>query len=653
MGYDLLRAIAAVCGRKNLDDMRSNFQTVALILLDLALAAFSLFAALSLRYGVTATTSDLIEVYRSSLPWLLVFRAISLQVFGIYRIATRHTGVRDVQVIGASTIVGSIAFGVFIRFAGAPTFPRSAVIIELLVNFLCVAGIRILYRIVVDERPSVFLNGHNSRTRKILIIGAGARGAALARELRRRAGESLVLVGFLDDDPAKQKLTIHGAPVLGKTQDVRAVVERRDVDEVILAIPSATGMQVRNIISRCEKAPARLRISPGFSEIGSGDQLRTIRDISIEDLLRRPPVHVDLEEIARYLSGERVLITGAGGSIGSELVRQIVAMKPSMMILLGHGENSIFEIEQELIREGHNRPTCVIADIRDYDRLQNVFDEHRPTVVFHAAAHKHVPLMETNVVEAVTNNVLGTRNICRVCSVFGVKQCVVISTDKAVRPSSVMGASKRAAEFVVRLESLKSRTDFATVRFGNVLGSRGSVVQVMRKQIERGGPVTVTHPDVVRYFMTIPEAVQLVIQAGALGGGGGVYLLDMGEPVKILDLARDLIRLSGLVPEKDIEIEITGLRPGEKLFEEMLTEEEGASVTKHERIFSAPATPLNRPTLTEDLDSMIAAAVSGRSIECLKLLRELVPMFDLSGNSQFDSNHAAVSANVYRYQEID
>src|SRR5262249_24497606 len=267
-------------------------------------------------------------------------------------------------------------------------------------------------------------------------------------------------------------------PVLGTTHDVREIVERREVDEVILAIPSATGKQVRNIIGRCEKLPARLQISPGFSEINGGDQLRTIRDISIEDLLRRPPIEVDMEEIAQYLSGERVLVTGAGGSIGSELVRQIVAVKPAEIILLGHGENSIFEIEQELIREHKIHPTCVIADVRHYDRLLRVFEEHRPTVVFHAAAHKHVPLMEANVVEAVTNNVLGTRNICRVCSVLRVNRCVVISTDKAVRPSSVMGASKRAAELVVTLESLDSPTDFATVRFGNVLGSRGSVVHV-------------------------------------------------------------------------------------------------------------------------------------------------------------------------------
>jgi len=607
--------------------MRYLIQGVALKFIDLALAAFSFYAALSLRLGQLALPPDAVEIYKTTLPWLLVFRSLSLHIFGVNRIATRHTGLRDVQVIGASTLSGSLVFAVYVFAYGPIDFPRSAIIIEWFVNFMLVAGVRVLYRIIVDERPSGLISSHHALQRRILIIGAGARGASLAREIRRRHGENLTLVGLIDDDISKQKLTVHGVPVLGTTKDVRAIVAERGIDEIILAIPSASGHQVRNIISYCENLPVRLRISPGFAELNSGDQFRTIRDISIEDLLGRPPVKVDMQEIAAYLSGERVLVTGAGGSIGSELVRQIAAVKPACIILLGHGENSIFDIEQELIRESNIRPICVIADVRDYDRLHTTFEKYRPTVVFHAAAHKHVPLMEANVVEAITNNVMGTRNICRVSTAFSVRRLVMISTDKAVRPSSVMGASKRAAELVIKLESLGSNTDFATVRFGNVLGSRGSVVPLMMNQIKGGGPVTVTHADVMRYFMTIPEAVQLVIQAGALGGGGGVYVLDMGEPVKILDLARDLIKLSGLIPGKDIDIEITGLRPGEKLFEELLTDEEGASVTKHKRIFSAPATTIDSQFLREKLDRLIDAAASGNSMDCIALLREIEPTF--------------------------
>jgi FlaA1/EpsC-like NDP-sugar epimerase len=322
-----------------------------------------------------------------------------------------------------------------------------------------------------------------------------------------------------------------------------------------------------------------------------------------------------------------VLITGAGGSIGAELVRQIAMVGPRELLLLGHGENSIWEIDQQLRREFDYHPTCLIADTRDYDRLRMLFERHQPTVVFHAAAHKHVPLMEANVVEAITNNVDGTRNLAQLASRTGVKRFVMVSTDKAVNPTSIMGASKRVAELVVQAESRRSETQFAIVRFGNVLGSRGSVVPLMRKQIESGGPVTVTHPDVMRYFMTIPEAAQLVIQAGAMGGRGTIYVLDMGEPVRILDLARDLIRLTGLVPDKDIPIHITGLRDGEKLFEELLTAKENTLVTRHERIYVAPATDFAMTGLDALVDELIAAARRDDTPETRRLLKVLDPSF--------------------------
>jgi FlaA1/EpsC-like NDP-sugar epimerase len=347
----------------------------------------------------------------------------------------------------------------------------------------------------------------------------------------------------------------------------------------------------------------------------------------VEDLMLREPVRVDREAIAAYLKGERVLITGGGGSIGGELVRQVAAAGPAELLILGHGENSVFEIEQEMKLDFGVVPTCMICDTRDLGRLRRLFTEHRPSVVFHAAAHKHVPLMESSPEEAITNNVLGTRNLARVATEFGVRRFVMISTDKAVNATSVMGVSKRIAERVIQAESYRSETEFATVRFGNVLGSRGSVIPTMRRQLAKGGPVTVTHPDMKRYFMTIPEAVQLVIQAGALGGNGRIYILDMGKPVRIMDLAQNLIRLSGLVPGKDIQIEITGLRPGEKLFEELLTEEESTNVTRHARIMSATPSDLPVDDFDEHTDALIAAAQCGDKKNMFRLIQLLAPTY--------------------------
>jgi len=608
--------------------MRIDRWRAALAAIDAALAGASLYVAFALRFGSAVLAPDWVLMFQEALIPIIAFRVLTLFAFGIYRISARHTSIRDLEVIGLSTLISSLAFAAYAYAFGRPDFPKTVIVIDWFVNLFFVAGLRVAYRIVVDEPITRLRTPRTAEPRRLLILGAGARGGSLAREIRRRGVEGLQLVGFLDDDPGKKGLLIHGVPVLGSTHDVRRIVEEREIDEVIIAIPSATGKEIRDITVRCEDLPVHLRISPGFSELnGCGDQLKTLRDVQVEDLLRRKPVEVDTEEIAAYLAGQRVLVTGAGGSIGSELVRQIVAVGPAEVILLGHGENSVFEIEQELIATRKIRPACVIADTRDYNRLRGVFDAYRPTVVFHAAAHKHVPLMELNPEEAITCNVLGTRNLARLASQYGVKRFVMISTDKAVNPSSIMGASKRVAELVVHAESLRSDTEFATVRFGNVLGSRGSVVPLMRKQIERGGPVTVTHADVQRYFMTIPEAVQLVIQAGAMSGRGATYILDMGEPMRIMDLARDLIRLSGLVPGKDIEIEITGLRPGEKLFEEILTSEEGAAVTRHERIYAAPPPQLDVQELDRKVDRLIQAARDDQPAQVVWLLRDLVPSY--------------------------
>lgn len=608
-----------------------------LFLLDGALTAVAAYLALCLRLGIYPLPPAFLGLFQGMVGALIGCRVASLYLLRVYRISMRHTGIRDLEVILAGTLLSSLCYVAYLFVVYRSTFVVTVAMIEWFLGTALISGIRAGYRIVLGIVKDIGRFGRRVQstrpTRRVLILGAGALGASLAREMRRRPMPDATLVGFVDDDPDKRNLLLHGAPVLGTVQDLRRIVERRNVNDVIVAMPSANGPRIRELIALCEELPVRLRISPGFAELDVNDGWRNLRDVSIEDLLRRPPVHVNVEEIADYVADERVLITGAGGSIGSELVRQILPIGPRELILLGHGENSIYEIQQELRRKHDYTASCVIADIRDLERLQDVFDRYRPTVVFHAAAHKHVPLMETDITEAVTNNVMGTRNLAQIASRSGVKRFVMISTDKAVNPTSIMGASKRIAERVIQAESRGSTTQFAVVRFGNVLGSRGSVVPLMRKQIEAGGPVTVTHPDVTRYFMTIPEAVQLVIQAGAMGGRGTIYILNMGEPVKILDLARDLIRLSGLVPDKDIPIQFTGLRPGEKLYEELLTAQEGVSMTRHQQIFVAPPAEVSRLDFDDAVEDLVAAAREGNRLETRRLIHALVPTYTGDGQT--------------------
>jgi FlaA1/EpsC-like NDP-sugar epimerase len=451
------------------------------------------------------------------------------------------------------------------------------------------------------------------------VVGAGDAGEAVAREFQRRPQDGIVPIGFVDDDPLKRRIRIHGLPVLGTTRDIPELVSRHDADIILVAMTNASGETLRDIVARCEQTTARLCILPSVAELVDGQSGRSpIRDINIEDLLRRDPVRTDMGEIARYITGQRVLVTGAGGSIGSELCRQIATLNPARLLLVGHGENSIFEIEQELIREYGFAPTALIGDVKDYQRIEEIFLQERPTVVFHAAAHKHVPLMEANPQEAVKNNVLGTRNVATIAAQCGVRKFILVSSDKAVHPVSVMGATKRIGEMLIQsMATTTGGTEFAAVRFGNVLGSRGSVIPVLRKQIAAGGPVTVTDPLMTRYFMTIPESVQLILQAGALGTSGDIFILDMGEPVRILDLTRDLIRLSGFRPDIDIKIQFTGIRPGEKLHEELVYDSEGKE-RAHEKIFVARCPGIDRVSLMREVDRLIRLAEDGERPERLR-----------------------------------
>jgi FlaA1/EpsC-like NDP-sugar epimerase len=477
--------------------------------------------------------------------------------------------------------------------------------------------------------------GHRQRLeegRRALIVGAGAAGEMIVRELLSHPQVGLNPIGFVDDDRSKHGQRMYDLPVLGPLSAIKAIVLAHEVDEVVIAMPRASGSTVRQVVRAAIEAGVKTRTVPAMFDIISGKvTIASLRQVEIQDLLRREPIQTDLDQVRALATGETVLVTGAGGSIGSELCRQLAQLEPSQILLLGHGENSIFDILAELndrFPAVHVVP--IIADVRDRERMQQVFERYRPYAVFHAAAHKHVPLMEENVTEAVTNNVLGTKNIAEVCAEFAVDHLVMISTDKAVRPTNVMGATKRVAEQIVQDVAETHERNFMVVRFGNVLGSRGSVVPTFLRQIRAGGPVTVTHPEMRRYFMTIPEAVQLVLQAGAIGKGGEVFVLDMGEPVKIVDLAADLVRLSGLEVGSDIEIRFTGTRPGEKLYEELFFNSEYAIPTDHPKVLRAKngTLPIG---LNKVVDQLIDYAQRGLADnELRELLSQLAPDFGAS-----------------------
>ena len=416
-------------------------------------------------------------------------------------------------------------------------------------------------------------------------------------------------VAIIDDDMLKQGKKINGVPIVGQRKDITTIVEKKQIDEIIIAIPSASNKDINEIFAECSKTQCKVKILPSVSQlIDESVVMQKVRDVNIEDLLGREPVNLDVNEVSSYIKDQVVLVTGGGGSIGSELCRQIVGFEPKKLIILDNYENNAYDIQNELL---HRNPdldlTVVIANIRERQRIESIFKMYKPDVVFHAAAHKHVPLMEANPTEAIKNNVFGTLNVAECSDKYGTKRFVLISTDKAVNPTNIMGATKRIAEMVIQALNRNSKTEFVAVRFGNVLGSNGSVIPLFKKQIEQGGPVTVTHPEVTRFFMTIPEAVQLVIQAGAMAKGGEIFVLDMGQPVKIADLARNLIKLSGFEPDMDIKIVYTGLRPGEKLYEELLLNEEGLEATKNNKIYVA------KPLHTD-------LALLKRELECLKEL---------------------------------
>ena len=555
------------------------------MLIDAVLVNLAAFGSFYLRFEGNIPQEYFLTYYHTAWAGTLIYLVI-FSLFGLYNRLWQYASISELLSILYAVTVGTGSVVLAVYFLAPMRYPNTVAVLFWLTTTFLIVGSRFIGRIVQDGVSKVHIPGIPKR---VLIIGAGDAGALAVRELKNSNYREGTPIGIIDDAVQKQNLKMMGISVLGTRKDITRVIKAHKIEEVIIAMPSAPGNVIRDITEICEKSSVVIKIMPGIYNFFSGqvDTLK-IRQVEIEDLLGRDQINLDIEEVAGYLAGETVLVTGAGGSIGSELCRQICRFKPDKLILVGRGENSIFDIEQELRSDcpGINLMTEIL-DVRDREKVELVFRKFKPGVVFHAAAHKHVPLMEVNPEEALKNNILGTYNVAEISDLTQVKTFVLISTDKAINPTSIMGATKRVAEMIIQSIDRRSQTRFVAVRFGNVLGSRGSVIPTFKKQIAKGGPVTVTHPEMVRYFMTIPEASQLVIQAGAMAQGGEIFILDMGKPVKIVDLAKDLIRLSGFEVDVDIKLEFTGMRPGEKLYEELLTADEGTTSTKHQRIFVA------------------------------------------------------------------
>lgn len=612
-----------------------KLKRVALFIVDLLFINVSALFALRLGFNFEVS-SQFLEYREMLLEYMPIYSVLILGIFylfGLYDSLWRYASIKEMV-----SIVGASVFGIFLVYA---VFSMSSIymvsnfyVINCLLLMATTGGVRFSYRmgrVMKIYRMSKNIPHLHRKSRKVIIIGAGDSGVMTAKEIKNYPEMNKTIVGFLDDDESKIGNRISGIPVLGDIESVESIVSEMKIDEIIIAIPSMTNSRRREVFEMCKHLEVELKTLPGLYDLIDGKvEIGHIRNVEIEDLLGREVVDLDNPEIERYIKDRVVIVTGGGGSIGSELCRQVAKLRPKLLVIFDIYENNAYEIQNELKRDHGDRLNMkvLIGSVRDRVRLEEVFSEYRPETVFHAAAHKHVPLMQDSPFEAIKNNSFGTINTAEFAGIYGAERFVFISTDKAVNPSNIMGASKRLAELGIQSINEKYKeTDFMAVRFGNVLGSNGSVIPLFKEQIEKGGPVTVTHPDIIRYFMTIPEAVQLVLQAGSMATGGEVFVLDMGEPVKIVDLAKDLIRLSGFDPCEDIQIEFVGLRPGEKLFEELLLSEEGVKKTIHNKIFVIKSDGTNIEQIDEVIES-VNRALRDRDLDRLEdRLKILIPKY--------------------------
>jgi len=583
--------------------------------------------------------------------WLVITLAVKLVIFGFlhqYQGLWRYVSVPDLITIITGAFISTLILALLWYGSWSITLVESLKVYHVLLvqsiepsvmlldwggTVVILCGVRLAIRLYYEETE----NEENVRITRLLIVGAGNAGEVLIREIHRKPKVRYEVVGFIDDNMKKQGLRIHGVPVLGTTENIKEIARQRNVDEIVISMPSATHKQLRRVIKLCEGANLQFSMVPDLVDIAAGKlNVSQIRHVDINDLLGRKPVKLDEDLISHFINNKVVAITGAGGSIGSEMCRQVLQYGPKRLILIEQAENALFEISRELIGKysQFDIHSC-ICDIIDRKRVDKLYQTYRPEVVIHAAAHKHVPLMELNPGEAIKNNVVGTRNMAEMADRYGTGHFVMISTDKAVNPTSIMGSSKRLSEMFIQCLDRRSKTDFVMVRFGNVLGSNGSVIPIFQKQIAKGGPVTVTHPEMRRYFMTIPEAAQLVLQAATMGEGGEIFVLDMGEPVKIADLAKELITLSGFRVAEDIEIEYVGMRPGEKLFEELSMTAEDMQPTRHPKISIWKNIPPEESKLSEAIVKLLAAADEGEREDIVRLIKDVVPEYVGDVDSMF------------------
>ncbi|MBN2568017.1 MAG: polysaccharide biosynthesis protein [Deltaproteobacteria bacterium] len=605
-----------------------NFYLI--IILDALLVAVAYILAYWLRFDGVIQPERWANI-KDTVQYVIPAKMICFFFFGLYKGMWRYTSLSDLKNVFLGVSSSSAIIVLFIlflyRFQG---FSRSVYLIDWGLTMFLIGGVRITIRLYFSAGLSPFKENLEHKThplKRLLIIGAGDAGEKVLREIKAMPWLNIHPIGFLDDDFSKQGKTIHGIPILGAVDEINTV--KNAYDEILIAMPSIRGEEMRKVVSLCEQTGKAFRTLPGIWELVEGRvSVKTTRKVRMEDLLKREEIHLNEDDIRQYIRKKRVMITGAGGSIGSELVRQVCRFNPESVALVEVGEENLFKIEMECRqRYGFIPIFSYLCDVKQKANVDRIVKTYCPYVIFHAAAYKHVPIQELNPWEAIFNNVLGTRNMIESAYENKVGRFVLVSTDKAVRPTNVMGATKRAAEILIQCINGRSQTIYMAVRFGNVLWSSGSALPLFQKQISHGGPVTVTHPEIVRYFMSIPEAVQLVLQAGSMGSGGEVFILDMGEPIRIVDLARDLIRLNGYEPERDILIQYIGLRPGEKLYEELITEGEGIVATKHEKILTLNSVSCDYKRLKSQIDELISIAGSYDAVAIKKKLQEIVPEY--------------------------